>query len=100
MTNQKYRRDGNNIYTTVEIDFTEAILGIKREIKTLTKSVLVTIAPGTQSGTKLRLKGQGLSVDGQAGDLIAEIIVTIPQSVTEEQKEILRSWNFADRKKP
>ena len=96
MTNQKFKRDGNNIYTIVEIDFIEAILGGKKEIKTLTKSVLVTIAPGTQPGTKLRLKGQGLAVDGQAGDLIAEIIVTIPQSITEEQKEILRSWKSAD----
>ena len=92
MTNQKFKRDGNNIYTIIEISFAEAILGVKKEIKTLTKVVKVGIPAGTQPGTKLRLKGQGLAVDGKAGDLIVEINITIPKKITEEQKNMLQNW--------
>jgi len=93
MTDQNFSRKGNDIYTSVVIPFTEAILGTKVNVKTLSKTVSLTVPPGTQPGTVLRLKGQGLSVNGEQGDLFVEIKVEIPKSLTPEQKKLLEKWD-------
>jgi len=92
MPDQQFERKGNDIYSKIEISFKEAILGTKKNIKTLTKTVALTIPPGTQPGTTMRLKGLGLSVGGKQGDQYVEIKVTIPKKVTDEQKKILEQW--------
>ena len=92
MTDQNFKREGNNIYTSATITFKEAILGCKVEVKTLTKTIMLTIPPGTQPGTVMRLKGMGLTVGGQQGDQLVEIKVTIPTEVTDEQKQSLENF--------
>lgn len=92
MPDQQFRREGNDIYTSVAIDFTEAILGTKKKVKTLTGAVSVNIPAGTQPGTKLRLKGQGLKVGGRQGDLYVEVKVRIPTKLTEKQRKLLEEW--------
>lgn len=92
MTDQNFKRDGNNIYTSVTISFKEAILGTKAQVKTLTKTIMLTIPPGTQPGTVLRLKGMGLSVGGQQGDQLVEVKVSIPTDISEAQKKLLEEW--------
>lgn len=92
MPDQHFERKGNDIYTKVEIDFNEAILGCKREVKTLTKTISLTIPPGTQPGAKLRLKGLGLAVGDQTGDQYVEILVRIPKNITSKQRELLEKW--------
>ena len=93
MHDQDFKRDGNNIYTSVKISFIDAIKGTKLKVKTLTKNIMLTIQPGTQPGTKLRLKGQGLTIGGKQGDQFVEVIVEIPKTLTEKQKELLDEWN-------
>jgi DnaJ-class molecular chaperone len=88
MPDQKFERKGNDIYSKVEISFKEAILGTKAEIDTLTKKLKLSIPAGTQPGTVMRLKGQGLG----GGDQFVEIRVKIPTSLTEKQREILEGW--------
>lgn len=92
MPDQTFKREGNDIYTTVELSFKEAALGCKKEIKTLTKTIALTIPPGTQPGTKMRLKGMGLTVGDATGDQYVEVKVTIPTNLTDKQKQILDGW--------
>jgi len=92
MQDEQLIREGNDIHTSVTISFKQAILGCKVNVKTLTKTVALTVPPGTQPGTKMRLKGQGLAVTGSQGDLYVEIKVEIPKTLTEEQRKMLEEW--------
>ena len=86
---QQFERKGHDIYTVVEISYPQAVLGAKVPVKALTKAVNVNIKPGTSHGTKLRLKGLGLSIDGTQGDLYAEVHIRVPKAVSPKQKELL-----------
>jgi len=92
MPDQNFERKGNDVYTQVTISFKEAILGTKTKVKTLTKTIMLAVPPGTQPGTQMRLKGQGLAVAGSSGDLFVKINIEIPTTITEEQKKILEGW--------
>lgn len=86
---QQFDRRGNDIYTTVEITYPQAVLGAKVPVKTLAKTVNLKIAPGTTHGTKLRLKGMGLAVNGNQGDQYVEVHIKVPKEATPRQKELL-----------
>ena len=92
MPDQNFDRRGNDIYTSATISFKDAILGCKANVKTLTRTIALTIPPGTQPGTVMRLKGQGLAVGSAHGDQYVEIKVTIPKNVTEKQRKLLEEW--------
>ncbi|MCP4685527.1 MAG: DnaJ domain-containing protein [bacterium] len=92
MPDQNFERKGNDIHSSVEISFIEAIRGCKANVKTLTKTVALSVPPGTQPGTKMRLKGMGLEVGGKSGDQYVEIKVTIPQTLTDAQQKLLDEW--------
>jgi molecular chaperone DnaJ len=86
---QKFSRDGSNIISKVTVSFKLAALGGKATVDTLTRKIRVTIPPGTQPGSRLRLKGQGLALGGKKGDLIVEVQVEVPTELSDEQKEAL-----------
>lgn len=87
----KFRRDGNDLYTTVVVDAFEAIFGAKRSVRTpYGKQIKVTVPEGSQPGDRLRLRGQGVETDKTRGDLYVEIEVTIPKDLSESQKAALR----------
>jgi molecular chaperone DnaJ len=92
MADQKFNREGNDIHTTVNVTFPQAALGAKVPVQALAKKVMLAIKPGTQPGSILRLKGLGLAVGEQAGDLLVTVHVTVPTSLTERQKELLREF--------
>lgn len=85
-----FSRDGLDIHCTVPITIVQAMLGAKIRVRTThgTK-VEVRIPPGTQNGTRLRLKGQGLMRDGKTGDQYVEIQVKVPEKLTDEEREIV-----------
>lgn len=87
-----FERRGANLYLKLPVSFTEAALGAKVEIPTPDGHSTIKIPPGTQSGSKLRLKGQGMPIakTGQRGDLIAEVQVVTPKVQDEKSKELLR----------
>ena len=58
-----YTRDENDIYITVPLTITEAVLGCKKEIPTIYGNAIITIPDGTKNGSKLRLKGKGIDSD-------------------------------------
>ena len=94
MSDQHFERKGNDIYTQVTVSFKDAILGAKKEVRTLNKTIKVTIPPGTQPGAKLRLKGLGLAVNGNQGDQYVVVNVEIPKAsdLTEKQRKMLEEW--------
>ena len=87
-----FRRIGDDLYTDVEIDAFEALLGTTRSIPTAyDQRIKLTIPAGTQPGEKLRLRGQGIQADDRDdGDLYVEIKVTIPKNLSDAQREKLR----------
>lgn len=86
-----FRRDGNDLYVTETINAFEATLGTTRHItNAYGNRIKLPIHAGTQPGAKLRLKGQGVQAEKRTGDLYVEIEVTIPEKLTDAQREALR----------
>ncbi|MGH7566450.1 MAG: molecular chaperone DnaJ [Gemmatimonadota bacterium] len=85
-----FRREGLDIHCTVPISIVQAMLGAKIRVRTIhgTK-VQVRVPPGTQSGTRLRLKGQGLENADTKGDQYVEIHVKVPEKLTDEERELV-----------
>ncbi|MDH3891496.1 MAG: J domain-containing protein [candidate division Zixibacteria bacterium] len=92
MPDKDFERKGNDVYTKVKVSFKDAILGTTVGVKTLTKRVSLTLRPGTQPGTLMRLKGLGLAVGNKTGDCYVRIDVEIPETITDEQRKVLEEW--------
>ena len=92
-----FERDGNNLYLEHFISFPEAVLGATVDIPTIDGKARIKIAPGTQSGTLLRLNGKGLpALRGyQRGDLIVNVNVWIPKNLNKEQRQQIEQWSEA-----
>lgn len=89
----RFKREGNDLYTTVSLDLFTAVLGGEQIVDTLGGKVKLTIQPGTQNNAKVRLKGKGFPVykqEGTYGDLIVTYTVNIPTHLSEEQKRLFR----------
>lgn len=90
-------RDGFNIHIEKTISVAQAALGDTIQIETIDGLVELNIPAGTQSGVSLRMRGKGvpkLQSSGR-GDQYVHIIVEIPKSLTEKQKEILKQFDAA-----
>lgn len=89
-----FKRHGDDLLLEVPIGFSEAALGCKKEIPTLTGSCRITIPEGTQNGKVLRVRSEGFpNVHGQGkGDLLVSINVETPTKLSERQKELLREF--------
>ena len=87
----KFRRDGNDLHTTVDIDLYTAVLGGEIIIDTLDGKVKLKVNPETQNGSKIKLKGKGFPLykkEGEFGDLVITFQIKIPTSLTDKQKEL------------
>ncbi|MEI6531525.1 MAG: molecular chaperone DnaJ [Chlamydiota bacterium] len=90
-----FQRQGDDITILVPITITEASLGSKKEIPTLSGGICrLTIPEGTQSGKMLRIRGEGIqNVHGQGkGDMLVTLLVETPGKLTEKQKELLKAF--------
>ena len=87
-----YQRDKSDIYIKVPITITDAILGTKITVKTLQGDVKVDIEPGTQNGTKVKLRGKGIDDEkyGKKGDTYLIYNVIIPTKLDRNQKKIIK----------
>ncbi len=85
-----FRREGADIYLDVPVSVTEAVLGAKIEVPTLEGRGTVTLPPGTPSGGKLRLRGQGVIKRGtsERGDQYVVVQIVPPKSLTDEEKAL------------
>ena len=97
-----FERDGSNLIYSLFITVPEAILGTDAEVPTVSGKVRVKIAPGTQSGKVLRLRGKGLpNVNGYGnGDLLVYVNVWIPKKVSKEDEKLLQELSKSENFKP
>ena len=86
-----FKRLGDDLYTEVEVDLYTAVLGGEVMINTLDGQVKMNIKPGTQPGSKLRLKGKGFPVykkDNAFGDLYITLKVVLPDNLSDSEKDL------------
>ena len=102
--NTELIREDNNLIYNLLISFPMAALGGSAEIPTVDGRVRVKIEPGTQPGKVLRLRGKGIpAVQGYGygtGDLLVNISVYVPETLTREEKATLEKWEEHDSFKP
>ena len=91
-----FRREGNDLLAEVPINVVQAMLGTSIRVRTVDgKKVVLRVPPGTQPGRKFRIKGQGIERNGQRGDQLVQIKVTLPEALTPEQQELARQFGEA-----
>lgn len=86
-----FKLDKHNLYATVNLDLFIAILGGEITADTFDGKVKLTVKPGTQNGTKVKLKGKGFPVykkEGEFGDLYLTYQIQIPTNLSEKEKEL------------
>ena len=91
-----FQRQDMNIYSTVPISFAQAALGGEVRINTVDGDVLYEVKAGTQTDTRIRLKGKGVpSLRNKAvrGDHYVTLVVQVPASLNAEAKEALRKFD-------
>jgi curved DNA-binding protein len=87
----KFKLDKHNLYATVELDLYTTLLGGEITADTFDGKVKLTVKPGTQNGTKVKLKGKGFPVykkEGEFGDLYLTYQIQIPTNLSEKEKEL------------
>tara|TARA_R110000850_G_scaffold30630_2_gene84212 strand:- start:64983 stop:65873 length:891 start_codon:yes stop_codon:yes gene_type:complete len=87
----QFKRVGDDLYTTKEIDLYTAVLGGELTVDTMSGKIKLKVSPGTQNGTQVRLKGKGFPVykkEGEYGDLYVTYKVKIPAHLSEKQREL------------
>jgi len=86
-----FKRLGNNLYATIDLDLYTAVLGGEIILDTLNGQVKLKVKPETQNGSKVKLKGKGFPVyknEGQFGDLLLTYSIRIPTHLSDHQKEL------------
>jgi curved DNA-binding protein len=86
-----FKREGSDILVDKEIKISDAVLGTSIEVPTLEGDKQIKVAPGTQSNSRIRLKGFGLPrlQEGGKGDQLVRIIIKYPRNLTERQKKLI-----------
>lgn len=99
---KEFERDGSNLIYNLFLTIPEAILGTQAEVPTVDGKVRVKIAPGTQSGKILRLRGKGLpNVNSYgSGDMLINVNVWIPKKVSKDEEKMLEQLAKSDNFKP
>ena len=103
-----FQRDGYDVWVTVPITYSQAVLGDSVTVPSIDGKVEYTVPEGTQSGTTFRLKGKGIpSINGHGrGDQYVTVYIETPRNLNKEQKEALKKFaetmgdnNYEERKK-
>lgn len=87
----KFKRDGDNLHTSVNLPFYTAVLGGELTMDTLGGKLKLKVPPETQNNTKVKLKGKGFPVykkEGHYGDLYVTYHIQIPTHLTEKEKAL------------
>jgi len=87
----KFKRDKDNLYTTVDLDLYTALLGGDLMVDTFNGKVKLTVKPETQNGTKVKLKGKGFPKYKKTdlfGDLYITYQIKAPTKLTDKEKEL------------
>ena len=97
-----FERDGNDLIYDLHISFPDAVLGSTAEIPTVEGPVKIKVEEGTQPGKILRLRGKGVpDVNGYGrGDLLVQVHVFVPKSVSKDDKKLLEKMQESESFKP
>ena len=100
-----FKRDGDNLVMDLPISAPDAVLGGKVEAPTPEGPVTLTVPPGSNSGSTLRLKGRGMTGQtGKRGDLMARLVVTLPDQPDPELRKFAETWRaerpYSPRRRP
>ncbi len=97
---RNFQVKGHDLAAELPVVDYEAVLGAEVRVPTLDGSVQLTVQPGTQHGTRLRLKGKGLPVQGkqERGDLYFTVKIVIPTGISETAKEAFQQIRAAVEK--
>lgn len=91
-----FQRQDMNIYSTANISFAQAALGGEARIPTVDGDIIYEVKPGTQTDTRIRLKGKGvpsLRNKNMRGDHYVTLVVSVPTTLSTEAKEALRAFD-------
>jgi len=89
----RFKREGKDLYTDVDLDLYTALLGGEVQIDTLNGKVKLKVSAQTQAGTKVRLKGKGFPVykkENEFGDLFVTYQIKLPGSLTAKEIELFK----------
>ena len=89
----RYARTGDDLTQDVPVSVYKALLGGEQTVETLSGPVKIKLKPETANGTRLRLRGKGFPVykkDGEFGDLYLRLTLTLPQQLTDPEKELIQ----------
>ena len=102
LEDENLKREGNNLHYDLYISFSDAVLGISKEIDTVTGKVRIKLDAGIQSGKILRLRGKGLkSINSHgSGDLLVHVNVWTPKTLSKDQKSFFEQMQDDDHFKP
>jgi curved DNA-binding protein len=101
LPNERFERDGDDLYTDISVDVYTAALGGEVRVPTLDREVLLSIPARTQAGRSFRLKGKGMSKLNDPknhGDLFARVRLVLPEHLTDRELELFREL-VAERQK-
>jgi len=100
-----FLRDGNDLVYNLLLTIPQATLGCSLEVPTIDGKAKINIAPGTQPGTVLRLRGKGIPEvqgynRGQRGDEVINISVYMPETLSKDEKEAMKRFADSDNFQP
>ena len=98
-----FQRDGMNIFSTAPMTYAQAALGGDVRISTVDGDVIYTVKPGTQTDTRIRLKGKGvpsLRNSSVRGDHYVTLVIQVPTKLNDEAKEALIRFDEACGNRP
>lgn len=98
----RFVRDGNDLITQAPVTFAQAALGARVTVPTVEGEEEVEVQPGTQSGAVVRIRGEGLpDVSGHGrGDLLARLVVWVPDRLTPEQERLIEELRALEDSPP
>lgn len=97
-----FTRDGTDIICEIPVPLMTALSGGVIDVPTISGKTRIKVAPGTQSGTMMRLRGKGMPAlkGGARGDELIRIMVETPSNLTKEQLATLESLNLTEQNSP
>lgn len=95
-----FKRDGADLTMDLPVSVPDAVLGGKIQVPTPEGAVMMTIPKGSNSGKMLRLKGRGAYAAGKRGDLLAKLVVTLPETPDDDLIRFATEWRDKRPYKP
>ena len=88
---ERFERDGFDVYSDLEVPFSEAALGVERKVETLDGELTVKVPAGVQSGAEIRLKGRGVTrlQSSGRGDHYVRVTVRTPEHLSKKARQLL-----------